>query len=119
MLHVPKLTLRLTPGPALAALLLLSTVSASPAAADASCDRSGCGFAACATPAVPPPASFWGELQPADASLPLCTPVGPAFCRDSTAFNEFQNTYSSYPWFTSVDAENGYAFSFRLYERAN
>ncbi|HEV7516768.1 MAG TPA: PKD domain-containing protein, partial [Thermoanaerobaculia bacterium] len=109
MLHAPK-SLRFSPGPALAALLLLATVSTAPAAADASCDRSGCGFAACATPAIPPPASFWGELQPADASLPLCTTLGSPFCRDSTAFDEFQNIYSSYPWFMSVDTENGYAF---------
>src|SRR5262249_31137843 len=110
MLQIPKLTLRRSAGPALGALLLLSAVSPSPARADASCDRSGCGFAACATPAIPPPSNLWGELQPADGSFPLCTALGPAFCRDSTAFNAFQNTYSSYPWFTAVDSENGYAF---------
>ena len=113
MFQIPKLTLRRSAGPALGALLLVSALSPSPASADASCDRSGCGFATCATPAAPPPANFWGELQPADASLPACTALGPAFCRDSTSFNEFSLSdggYSNFPWFMSVDGENGYAF---------
>jgi PKD repeat protein len=116
MLKLPKPTLRLSAGTALAAaLLLLTHVTTSPAAADASCDRSGCGFAACATPALPAPTNLWGELQPADASFTTCTAVGPAFCRDSTSFNEFQNSYSSYPWYMSVDTENGYAFLANAY----
>jgi PKD repeat protein len=115
MLKIPTPTLRFSAGPALAALLLLSTASTSPAAADASCDRSGCGNAACATPAIPAPANLWGELQPADASFTACTPLGPAYCRDSTGFNEFQSSYSSYPWYMSVDTENGYAFLANAY----
>src|SRR5256885_4034850 len=48
------------------------------------CDRAGCGFSACATPAAPVPADRWGGLKPLDASIPDCTALtGPAFCRDS------------------------------------
>ncbi len=50
---------------------------------------------------TPAPASFWGELQPAD--------VGPLpISRDSTAFDEFHQAYSSFPWFTGLDIQNGY-----------
>jgi PKD repeat protein len=105
---------RPSPGSALAVLLLLASLAAivapaAPAAADASCDRSGCGFASCATPAAPAPANLWGELQPADPSFLACAPLGSVACRDSTGFNEFQNTYGSYHWFTGVDSTNGWA----------
>lgn len=82
------------------------------AAAQAGCDRSGCGRASCATPARPVPEDRWGELQPVDVALPLCSGVqGPAFCRDSTAFNEFSQAYSAFPWFMSLDVENGYVLT--------
>ncbi|HEX2644910.1 MAG TPA: PKD domain-containing protein [Thermoanaerobaculia bacterium] len=96
----------------LTALALTTADLAVPRTADAqSCDRSGCGRAACATPARPVPEDRWGELQPVDVTLPLCTPQGPAFCRDSTAFNEFQQSYQSFPWFMSLDVENGFLFT--------
>ncbi|HZF10572.1 MAG TPA: PKD domain-containing protein [Thermoanaerobaculia bacterium] len=95
------------------ALILLPALAAAPAAAQP-CDRTGCGFVSCATPATPAPSNLWGELQPADGSFPLCVASGstvtPPFCRDSTNFNEFADGYSSFPWFMSVDSENGYAF---------
>jgi hypothetical protein len=44
---------------------------------------------------------MWGEVQPAT--------TGPLpFGRDSTAFNEFQQYYSSFPWFTGLEIQNGY-----------
>jgi hypothetical protein len=70
----------------------------------ATCDRTGCGLISCGSPAVPTPQSMWGELQPADSG-PL--PLG----RDSTAFDEFQQYYSSFPWFTGLDIQNGYLVS--------
>jgi PKD repeat protein len=76
------------------------------------CDRSGCGRISCATPARPVPAERWGELQPVDASFVLCAKNQPAFCRDSTNFNEFAaQRYQEFPWFMSVDIENGYLFA--------
>ena len=75
------------------------------------CDRSGCGRASCATPARPVPEDRWGELQPVDVTLPLCTRFGPAFCRDSTAFDEFREPYATFPWFMSLDVENGYVLT--------
>ncbi len=76
-----------------------------------SCDRSGCGFAACATPAVPAPANLWGEIQPAESSFTQCGPTGPAFCRDSTSFNEFVQSYHDFPWFMGIDTQNGYVMT--------
>jgi len=94
---------------ALAAAALLSILAAVPASA--ACDRSGCGFASCATPATPVPEARWGELQPADAAFSLCTPSGPVSCRDSTAFNEVTTQYRVFPWFMGVAAENGFVFA--------
>ncbi|HVR10694.1 MAG TPA: PKD domain-containing protein [Thermoanaerobaculia bacterium] len=79
------------------------------------CDRSGCGFASCATPAVPVPSNFWGEIQPAEGSFTLCGTQGPAFCRDSTAFNDEVEPYSQFPWFMSIDTENGYVLTALAY----
>ncbi len=79
------------------------------------CDRSGCGFLSCATPATPVPSSLWGEIQPAEASFTQCTSQGPPFCRDSTSFNEFVSNYRSFPWFMSVDTENGYVLTALAY----
>lgn len=94
---------------ALALALLLAP--ARPAGAQ-TCDRSGCGRISCATPARPVPAERWGELPPVDASFLLCARSNPPFCRDSTNFNEFaQQRYQEFPWFMSVDVENGYLFA--------
>ncbi|HEV3455384.1 MAG TPA: PKD domain-containing protein [Thermoanaerobaculia bacterium] len=79
------------------------------------CDRSGCGFASCATPAVPVPSNFWAEIQPAEASFSPCNVQNNAFCRDSTSFNEFAQAYSSFPWFMSVDTENGFVMTALAY----
>jgi PKD repeat protein len=74
-----------------------------PAAAQ-TCDRSGCGWIACGTPARPVPSTYWNSsLQPADASIP------PE--RDVTGFNEFNAQYSANPYFFSVDIANGWAFT--------
>ena len=87
-------------GSALVFVLCLTALPARPAAAQ-TCDRSGCGIISCGTPATPAPASFWGELQPSD--------IGPLpISRDSTAFDEFHQAYSSFPWFTGLDIQNGY-----------
>jgi len=90
-------------------LLVLSIGLVSPAAAQ-TCDRSGCGRATCATPATPAPSDRWGGLRPLDDSIPTCTRLGPPFCRDSTAFDEFTQRYDEFPWYMSVDAENGFLF---------
>jgi len=94
---------------AFAVLAVLAVLPISPAAAQ-TCDRSGCGRAACATPATPAPADRWGGLRPLDSSIPACTAIGPAFCRDSTSFDEFTQPYYKFPWFMSLDTENGYLF---------
>ena len=84
----------------LISLALAAVLPAGPVVAQ-TCDRSGCGIISCGTPATPHPPRFWGELQPADVG-PL--PIG----RDSTAFDEFHQAYSSFPWFTGLDIQNGY-----------
>ncbi|HZF10342.1 MAG TPA: hypothetical protein VFE33_16250 [Thermoanaerobaculia bacterium] len=79
---------------------LIAALPGGPATAQ-TCDRSGCGLISCGDPARPAPASLWGELQPVDSNpLPLE--------RDSTAFDEFTQNYSTFPWFTGVEAQNGY-----------
>jgi len=88
---------------------VLAALPGRPATAQG-CDRSGCGRASCATPAVPVPSDRWRGLKPLDASIPPCTQIGPSFCRDSTSFDEFTQRYASFPWFMSVDTENGYLF---------
>jgi PKD repeat protein len=97
-----------------AAAAAASTLAGVPAQAQ-SCDRSGCGFATCATPAVPAPSNLWGEIQPADGSFTLCGQQGPAFCRDSTSFNEYVSLYRSFPWFMSLDTQNGYVLTALAY----
>jgi PKD repeat protein len=93
-------------------LALAALVGGLPAAVRAqSCDRAGCGFATCATPAAPAPASLWGEIQPADAVLAPCSPSGPAFCRDSTGFNDGVDLYRAFPWYMGVDVQNGYVIT--------
>ena len=79
------------------------------------CDRSGCGYLSCATPATPVPSGFWGEIQPAEASFTQCGGSGPAFCRDSTSFIDSSNAYSSFPWFMSVATENGFVMTALAY----
>ncbi len=107
------------------AIAVLAALGA-PANAQFTCDRQGCGaiFAVppitCnATPATPTPSSLWGTLTPVTdlngSPLAITRCVGstgqpsPPDCRDSSGFNEFQQTYASYPMFTGVDIENGYA----------
>jgi PKD repeat protein len=97
----------------LAVLLLLALALGAPggaAAASPTCDRSGCGRATCATPAAVVPSDRWGGLRPFNPSYTACTPQGPAFCTDSTAFVESQQSYASFPWFMSLDTQNGYLF---------
>ena len=96
----------------LLAVLLVSSVLLAPGGASAAgtCDRSGCGRAACATPAEVVPSDRWGGLRPLNTSYTTCTAQGPAFCTDSTAFIESQQAYWSFPWFMSLDTENGYLF---------
>ena len=89
--------------------IVLWTLSGVPAAAQ-TCDRTGCGFASCATPAQPVPSDRWGGLKPLDTSIPSCTGNRLAFCRDSTSYNGLTQQYSAFPWFMSLDAENGYLF---------
>ncbi len=68
------------------------------------CDRSGCGWISCGTPATPAPSTYWGaSLKPAEASIPIE--------RDVTAFNEYTGAYSSNPYFFSIDIQNGWAFT--------
>ncbi len=91
-------------------VLLVPLLAASPAAAQ-TCDRSGCGFAQCATPIRPVPQTVWGggELQPVDSD-PL--PVG----RDSSSFNEFAGgQYALTNWFMGIDTANGYLMVAQAY----
>ena len=92
----------------LTALGLAALLAGPSAPASAQCDRSGCGRIACGTPALPVPAGFWGGLQPVDTAFTLCTKSGPVGCRDSTAFDEFREFYNQFPWFMSLDVENGF-----------
>jgi chitodextrinase len=94
---------------------IVGTFSAQPGQAQ-TCDRSGCAFTSCGTPAVPVPSGSWGEIQPAEGSFAQCTSQGgPLFCRDSTSFNEFVSLYRSYPWFMAVDTQNGYVLTALAY----
>jgi len=63
----------------LAGLTLAGAAAAAVSAQARNCDRSGCGFIACGTPVTPVPSTFWGEIQPAEASFTQCTQAGPAF----------------------------------------
>jgi PKD repeat protein len=93
-------------------VVLAALLGVVPAAVRAqSCDRSGCGFAACATPAAPAPVNLWGAIQPADAALVLCSTSGPAFCRDSTGFNDAVDPYRAFPWYMGIDVQNGYVIT--------
>ncbi|MBV8201630.1 MAG: hypothetical protein JOZ15_13495, partial [Acidobacteria bacterium] len=74
-----------------------------PAAAQ-TCDRTGCGWISCGTPATPVPSTNWSSsLQPAETSIP------PG--RDVTAFSEYTGQYSQNPYFFSIDIQNGWAFT--------
>ncbi|HEV8583002.1 MAG TPA: PKD domain-containing protein [Thermoanaerobaculia bacterium] len=90
---------------ALLALPVLLLV-AHPAEAAQTCDHGleACpGRLACASPATPAPQSLWGDLQPADVSLPAA--------RDTTNFSEFRESYPSRNWFYGVDIENGWVLA--------
>ena len=81
-----------------------------PAAAQAqTCDRSGCGWISCGTPATPVPSngginwSSSSQLQPAESSIPAE--------RDVTRFDEFTGQYSLNPYYFGIDIQNGWAFT--------
>src|SRR5260370_29183062 len=88
---------------ALAVAALAAAGGPAPAAAQ-TCDRTGCGWISCGTPASPVPSTYWNtSLQPAETSIPLE--------RDVTAFNEHTGAYASNPYFFSIDIQNGWAFT--------
>jgi PKD repeat protein len=80
----------------------MAMTAAAPAQAQ-SCDRSGCGWISCGTPATPVPAAFWGELQPLSSQGPLAG--------DVTSFYEYTGQYSANPYFFSINIQNGWAFT--------
>ncbi len=92
----------------LVSLALITVFAGGPAAAQTTCDRSGCGWITCGTPVTPAPQSMWGELQPVD------TGVLPAL-RDSSAFQEFVQFYSDFPWYTGLDVQNGFLVTSMAY----
>jgi PKD repeat protein len=91
------------------ALAAAAAVSGPAPVAAQTCDRSGCGWIACGTPATPVPSNGgvnWGsssQLQPAESSIPIG--------RDVTLFNEFTGAYQSNPYYFGVDIQNGWAFT--------
>lgn len=82
---------------------LMASSLLAPQAWSQTCDRNGCGRAACATPAKPVPSTLWGDLQPAETSIPAE--------RDATSFDEFKEFYSQKNWYFGVDASNGFLFT--------
>jgi PKD repeat protein len=85
------------------AVVAAATVVPVPVAAQ-TCDRTGCGWISCGTPASPVPSINWSSsLQPAETSIPPS--------RDVTAFNEYTGQYSQNPYFQAIDIENGWAFT--------
>jgi PKD repeat protein len=88
---------------ALAVAAAAAAMGPEPVAAQ-TCDRTGCGWISCGTPASPVPSTNWSSsLQPAEASIPPS--------RDVTAFNEYTGQYSQNPYFQAVDIQNGWAFT--------
>lgn len=90
--------------PRIVLLLLVASflLTSSPPAWAQGCET-GCGRAECATPAKPVPAALWGDLQPAESSLPAN--------RDATSFNEFRETYFSRNWYFALDVEGNNLFT--------
>jgi len=88
---------------ALASILVVAPLGAQTCPAPASCDRSGCFFASCATPASPVPPANWGELQPATTG---CTLPG-----DSTFFQDSVNFGPDTNFYLSLDTQNGFVFN--------
>lgn len=84
---------------------ILSAATALPAAAQ-TCLK-GCGFNSCGTPGIAVLDTFWGELESAESSSQL--PRN----RDSTHFEEFGKGHveNTFPWFSSVDVEQGTVFT--------
>jgi PKD repeat protein len=70
------------------------------------CDRSGCGYAACATPAFPVPQAIWNlaELQPA-------TPACGLLPGDSTKFQDSVDFGPDTNFYLSLDTQNGFVFN--------
>jgi len=63
----------------------------------------GCGWSVCGTPASPAPSFLWGELQPAETTIPPS--------RDSTDFNEFFDLYGvAHPQFFDLDIRDHYLY---------
>jgi PKD repeat protein len=110
----PRASTSRTPGRAerrLPVLICLALAVAAAAAAGnpslavaQTCDRTGCGWTSCGSPASPVPSTYWSSsLQPAEASIPLT--------RDVTAFSEYTGQYATNPYFFSIDIQNGWAFT--------
>ncbi|MGK2855788.1 MAG: PKD domain-containing protein [Thermoanaerobaculia bacterium] len=86
----------------LAASLLLFIVL-TPAVEGQSCDTLiSCTFEPCRSGARPVPSSLWGELRPADSSIPPN--------RDSTDHSDALPYTAANPYWVGVDVENGYVF---------
>jgi PKD repeat protein len=71
--------------------------------ADACSDDTSCEFNTCRTPARPAPSSLWGEIQPAEASIPAN--------RDTTDFAGFTKFNAANPLWMSLDVEGGFIFT--------
>lgn len=84
-------------------ILLATTLVLVPRLALATHDCMGCGCLG-VTPAVPAPEALWGELRPTDVgTLPAD--------RDTSEHDEFQGEYWRYPYWMSLDVENGWLFA--------
>lgn len=84
---------------------ILSVAVAFPATAQ-TCSKS-CAFQSCGTPAIAVPVNVWGDLESAEPSNLVSGE------RDSTEYQEFGHghTENSFPWYSSVDVENGTVFT--------
>ena len=102
----------------LMAALVVSAGWAVRADASATCTQTQiCVFDPCAWPASPVPAQFWGELQPADTTIPLDVSTATAIttARDITPFDEFAGLYSSNPYYYGIDIQNNWVFTAMSY----
>ncbi|HEV3072978.1 MAG TPA: PKD domain-containing protein, partial [Thermoanaerobaculia bacterium] len=93
--------------------LLAAQLVAPPLVAQQTCGNtcsSHCGYLPCGTPAMPPPQSYWGELQPAD---PPC--VGLPSTRDDTGFNVSVDNLANFNFWMDVDIQNGFIFAAMAY----
>jgi len=89
---------------ALALTLFLPLLPARSAEAQTCVPPLACEFSTCRTPARPVPSSLWGELKPAETSIPSE--------RDSTDHTGKSMAYDGRnPFWFSVDIENGWLFT--------